>query len=161
MTRYRESSFDLYEISKKIKEKKEKLDLKLENLQFRESERERVNMIAQNEERKKNAQIYAEDFKREEQRKRDQLEYDKSDAGRTEAVRLEAEENRRRWRKMGYTEEQIRVHKGLSPTERVRHMNKVAQDETNGWLENTNLSKFKTKLKDLVNYKPVYRIRNP
>lgn len=88
------------------------------------------------------------DYLDEEQRKRDQIEYDKSEEGRMEKAREHARINRQRDIDNGLTAKE-REFKYSDKHSQIIVLNKRAQEETDEMLRNTNRSKFKTNLKDL------------
>jgi hypothetical protein len=135
---------DIEKIKEKIaKNVQERANLELEMIKHRKAEKEVIESNKRRESVKRQTQIDHEAYLLEEQRERDQIEFGKSDWGRTERARREARVNIQRDREAGLTNEEIRV-KYLDSKARIREFNKQSNKRTGA-----NLRGAKTFLSDM------------
>ena len=113
---------------KQARKVKEWGELELERLKREKHEKERLEAIKRSEDAKLQAQINYNKYTKEQQRKRDQEEFEKSPEGRRQRSFRDAQINKDRDIKMGLNEEQ-RAYKYMDAQTRIECNNAIAQGE--------------------------------
>jgi len=141
LVRHRDGMFKKWNDQNKILEEQKQYELRLKQAKFKEAEKERLQTNQRRIEAKRQAQRDFDNLKKQEK--------PKYQPDSLTIARQEANESLQRDRDMGYTEEQIRF-KHLDKNTQLREQNREALRKTNEMLNNTNRSKFKTNLEELI-----------
>lgn len=121
----------------KAKKQQEEWGLEIARLKQARADKEVEVLNKRKAEIKLQKQVDHEAYLRGEQQKRDQIEYEKSDAGRTERARRDAYENRQRDKAMGLTTEERRV-KYLDSKARIKEFNNRSNKRVGAKLKRAN-----------------------
>jgi len=137
-----------YDKQKSNEIEQERLNLKLKKQRERKAEQDKRKRDLR---RIKEKQLAGYRYKKHvsnEQDKRDQIEFEKTERGSMQKAERQGRELRERAKDMRLTPKQME-HKFMNEKDLIRDMNKETERKVDNLLDNVNLSKFKTNLKDL------------